>query len=406
MKQPRFPSIVHHKARGADVVFLRGADGKRRQIYLGTHGSAEAQACYREVMAAHLAGEEPAPASPKSGRPQPASAFPSVAQLAAEFTVWAEREFLDASTGKVSREVVNFDHAIDHLLERHRDVPTDQFTLRDLQQIREAMLDGGRLCRNVINSRIRRIKAVFRWGAEQGFVPASVWHQLAILKGLRQGRCGARETDPVVAVARGEVDAVLPLLPKPLKACVELQWCTGMRPTEALQMRMADLDRSGEIWLYTVQRHKNRWRGQPRVVALGPEAQRILRPLLRLDGGFLFSPRDGMAELQREKRAARKTPMTPSQRARDARNAKKAPAVGEFYGIDAYRKAIHRACDQAGVDRWSPHRLRHAKGTELARKEGIEVARIALGHKDDRVTRRYAVEAELDLAIAVARRHG
>ncbi len=50
MKQPRFPSIVHHKARGAGVVFLRGANGKRRQIYLGTHGSADAPACYREAM--------------------------------------------------------------------------------------------------------------------------------------------------------------------------------------------------------------------------------------------------------------------------------------------------------------------------------------------------------------------
>ena len=41
----------------------------------------------------------------------------------------------------------------------------------------------------------------------------------------------------------------------------------------------------------------------------------------------------------------------------------------------------------------------------LALTEGIEVARIALGHKDDRVTRRYAVSAEQDLAISVARKH-
>ncbi len=406
MQQPKFPSIVHHKARGADVIFLRGPDGKRRQIYLGTHGSPEVQQRYREVLAAHLAGEDPEPRAPRRGPRPAASAWPTVAQLAAEFTVWAEREFLDASIGKISREVVNFDHAIDHLLEQHRDLPTDQFTLRDLQQVRDAMLDGSRLCRNVINARVRRIKAVFRWGAGQGFVPAEVWHQLAVLTGLRRGRAGARETEPVTAVTREDVDAVLPHLPKPLRACVELQWCTGMRPTEALQIRMADIDRKGDIWLYTVPQHKNRWRGQGRVVALGPEAQRILRPLLRLDGGYLFSPRDGMAEIKKNKRAARKTPMTPSQRARDARNAKKAPSVGDHYGIDAYRKALHRACDTAEIERWSPHRLRHARGTELARKEGIEVARIALGHKDDRVTRRYAVGAELDLAIAVARRHG
>lgn len=405
MQKPKFPSIVHHRARNADVVFLRGADGKRRMVYLGVHGSEEARKRYHEVMAAHLDGVDPEPRSHRR-RPEPASSFPTIAQLAAEFTVWAEREFLDASTGKVSREVVNFDHALDHLLERHREVPTDRFGLRDLQAVRQAMLDGGRLCRNVINARVRRIKAVFRWGAEQGFVPAETWHQLAVLRGLRQGRSGARETDPVTAVTRAQVDAVLPFLPGALRACVELQWCTGMRPSEALQIRMADLDRRGDIWLYSVQRHKNRWRGRPRVVALGPEAQRILMPLLRVDGGYLISPRDAMAERHAAQRAARATPMTPSHRARDTRNAKKEPSIGDHYGIDAYRNALHRACDRAGVERWSPHRLRHAKGTELARTEGIEVARIALGHKDDRVTRRYAIEAELDLAIAVARKHG
>ena len=179
-----------------------------------------------------------------------------------------------------------------------------------------------------------------------------------------------------------------------------------MRPSEALQIRMADLDRTGDVWLYTVRAHKNGWRGHQRVVALGPVAQAILQPLLRVDGGYLISPQDAVAERHRVERATRVTPVTPSQREREARNAKKEPAVGDHYGIDAYRKAIHRACDAAGIPRWSPHRLRHAKGTELARTEGIEVARIALGHKDDRVTRRYAVAAEMDLAIAVAKRHG
>lgn len=221
MQKPKFPSIVHHRSRNADVVFLRGADGKRRMVYLGIHGSEEARKRYHEVMAAHLDGVDPEPRSHRR-RPEPASSFPTIAQLAAEFTVWAEREFLDASTGKVSREVVNFDHALDHLLERHREVPTDRFGLRDLQAVRQAMLDGGRLCRNVINARVRRIKAVFRWGAEQGFVPAEVWHQLAVLRGMRQGRSEARETDPVTAVTRAQVDAVLPFLPGALRACVEL----------------------------------------------------------------------------------------------------------------------------------------------------------------------------------------
>jgi ribosomal protein L2 len=67
----KVPSIVHHKARNADVVFLRCADGKRRQIYLGPHGSEQARQRYHEVIASHLDGEEPEPAK-RSSQPKQA----------------------------------------------------------------------------------------------------------------------------------------------------------------------------------------------------------------------------------------------------------------------------------------------------------------------------------------------
>ena len=41
MQKAKLPSIVHHRARNAGVVFLRGTDGKRRMVYLGVHGSEE-----------------------------------------------------------------------------------------------------------------------------------------------------------------------------------------------------------------------------------------------------------------------------------------------------------------------------------------------------------------------------
>ncbi len=36
------PAMVHHKARNAAVVNVRGPDGKRRQIYLGRWDSEQA----------------------------------------------------------------------------------------------------------------------------------------------------------------------------------------------------------------------------------------------------------------------------------------------------------------------------------------------------------------------------
>lgn len=418
-KKLRVPAPVHHRPSGQDVVFVRDAEGKRRMIYLGEHGSTEAARRYREVLAEHLAGK---PVATAGRHREPASDWPLVGQLCAAFLLDADRYYVDAA-GNRSREVDNFRLALRTLLNLHRDTPTDRFTINDLIEVRQALIDGeygyqagksGRRAgvggkkrsRTYLNATLRRIKQVFRWGTERRMVPGSVWHELSALRSLPIGRCAARETEPVEAVPWSMVEPVLEHLPGPLAACVRLQWCTGMRPSEALQIRMSDIDRSGDVWIYTIKNHKNVWRGQARVVALGPEAQAVLTPLLRVDGGYLISPRDAVEEQKAEKRAARKTPMTPSQRARDERNAAKEPAVGDHYGLDAYRKAIHRACDLAGIARWSPHRLRHAKGTELARTDGIEVARIALGHKDDRVTRRYAVAAELDLAIAVARRHG
>ncbi|MEQ1631882.1 MAG: site-specific integrase [Planctomycetota bacterium] len=413
------PAAVHHRPSGQDVVFLRDADGRRRMVYLGPHRSTAAAHRYREVLATHLAGK---PVETSSRKPVEASKWPTVANLCEAFLDDAERYYVDTA-GNLSLEVENFRLALRTLLALHRHTSTEQFTINDLNAVRLALINGSygyqtgrsgrragvggrKRSRSYINASIRRIKQVFRWGTERRMVPGSVWHELTALRSLPIGRCAVRETQPVEAVPWSMVEPVLPHLPAPLAACVRLQWCTGMRPSEALRIRMDDLDLSGDVWIYTIRYHKNAWRGQRRVVALGPKTQAVLAAFLRADGGFLFSPRKAAAARREQKRAARKTPLTPSQRARDQRNAGKQPVVGECYGLDAYRKAIHRACDAAGVARWSPHRLRHAKGTELARTEGIEAARIALGHKDDRVTRRYAVGADLEMAVEVARRHG
>jgi integrase len=192
-----------------------------------------------------------------------------------------------------------------------------------------------------------------------------------------------------------------------LSAAVLLQWWCGARPSEILQLTRSRITMTGDAWMFRPDAHKGLWRGKERVISLGPKAQEVLRPLLKADAkAAIISPRDALAEQKVEKRAARKSPMTPSQRARDERNAAKEPTAGEFYDINTYRKAIHRACDKADIPRWSPHRLRHACGTRLVLGEGIEAARAILGHADDRMTRRYALAAEHQLAVEIAARHG
>lgn len=421
MAKSRVPGVVHHKPSGQDVVFLRLPDGRRSMVYLGPSGSQEAARRYRQVLADHLAGKK---VETRARAALPVSDWPTIGQLVAEFLLHAERYYADES-GKPTRTIANTVLAVRALVTLHRDTPTDRFTLRDLADVRELMAvtefghkkdedtgevipgTGRKPCRNYVNGNINRVKQVFRWGVERRLVPGSVWHELSALRCLPVGRAGVRETKPVEAVPRGAVDAVLPFLPPTLRAAVELQWHTGMRPAECLSLRLCDIDRSSEDWVYRPEQHKGRWRGHERMVVLGPKAREILRPLLKADPkAVLISPRDAMVERKAAWRAGRASKVPPSQLERDAANAAKEPAVGDRYDVSAYRRAIHRACDLAKVERWSPHRLRHAAGTRLALKVGIEGAAAVLGHADVRVTRRYALAAKAQQALAVMRAHG
>jgi integrase len=66
--------------------------------------------------------------------------------------------------------------------------------------------------------------------------------------------------------------------------------------------------------------------------------------------------------------------------------------------VKAYARAIIRACDEAGVPRWSPNQLRHNAATRLRKSFGLDVAQIVLGHATADVTQIYA---ELDMQRAI-----
>ena len=78
---------------------------------------------------------------------------------------------------------------------------------------------------------------------------------------------------------------------------------------------------------------------------------------------------------------------------------------GTKYTTSSYRRAIHRACDKAGIDRWSPNRMRHTAATEIRSKFGLEAAQVILGHSQANVTQVYA-ERDLAKGIEVAKRIG
>ncbi|NLS94251.1 MAG: site-specific integrase [Planctomycetaceae bacterium] len=133
---------------------------------------------------------------------------------------------------------------------------------------------------------------------------------------------------------------------------------------------------------------------------------------LRAPDLYCFSPAESEKSRNSERRANRKSPMTPSQaRRRPKKYPQRQPR--NRYDRVSYRRAIQRAVDQANkqrrkaaeeagvvaeeLPRWSPNQLRHAAGTEVRRRFGVEAAQVVLGHAQADVTQVYA-ERDYELA--------
>lgn len=318
-----------------------------------------------------------------------------------------------------TRETVSLRHAVlRELMPMFGELPAKDFGPVALERVRQAMIDAKRprrrdrhgreiipldaegnpippkpaLSRITINDRIHRIRRMFKWGVRQEKVPAAVSHALDSLPGLKRGRSDARENDAVRAVSVAEIEAACAHLRPSLRAMVWIQFLTGMRPGELLRMTGAELDRSGKVWTYKPSEHKTNYLGRERVIPIGPKAQEHLRPYLKLDPkALIFTPELAESERRDAQRAARRSPVQPSQQRR-AEQARRNPQriLTPGWTIDAYRRAIARACAAARIEVWSPNQLRHAAATWLRREAGLEAARVVLGHARAAVTEVYA----------------
>ncbi|HYW80086.1 MAG TPA: site-specific integrase, partial [Thermoguttaceae bacterium] len=187
---------------------------------------------------------------------------------------------------------------------------------------------------------------------------------------------------------------------------LRFQRLTGARPGEVCILRPCDIDRSEDVWAYRPESHKTEHHGRERIIHIGPKAQAILRPyLLRDADAYCFSPSESEAKRRAEQHANRKTPMSCGNRPGTNRKRTAKRKAGDRYTTDSYRRAIHRAADLAGVDRWSPNQLRHSAGTEIRKTFGLEAAQVVLGHAAADITQVYA-ERDADKARDVMRQIG
>jgi integrase len=329
----------------------------------------------------------PAPAHPPTPQPE-GDAGLTINKLLV--TYWAHVQSYYIKDGRPTSEQDNIRQALRFVRPLYGHTPARDFSPLALKAVRQAMIEAGR-CRSLINKDVCRVRSMFRWAVEHELMPLAVYQTLMTVAGLRVGRSEAREKPPVGPVPDEVVEQTLPFLTPTVAAMVQIQRLTGMRPGEVVPMRSVDIDRSDPAcWVYRPARHKGQHHDRERLIYLGPKAQAILRPFLTLDlTAYLFSPRRSVEQYRAEVRARRKSPLTPSQ---VARRPKPNPerTHGELYDDGAYRKAIRKACQKAGVPIWFPHQLRHSAASEVRRRYGLEASQAVLGHSELGTTQVYA----------------
>lgn len=380
------PRLRRHKARGLAVVRLGGRD-----FYCGRWGTPAARREYERVVGEWLA----------AGRRTSAPDAPAitVVEVLAAFMRHAGKHYV--KRGEPTSEIGCLRAALRPVRELYGRTPAAEFGPLCLKAIRERWIAAG-LARSTINKHCGRIRGAFKWATSEGLVPVAVWQALGSVAGLQRGRTEARETAPVEPVAEEIVAKTLAHLGPVVRAMVELQRASGMRPAEVCKLRPGDVDRSKPVWLYRVDGHKTEHRGRGRVVPLGPKSQAILRPfLVRAAESPCFSPAESMLAMREARSAARKTPLSCGNRPGSNVQAKPERAPRDEYDADSYRRAIARACKAAGVEAWAPNRLRHSAATEIRARFGLEAAQVILGHSRADVTQVYA-ERDLQKAVEVA----
>lgn len=397
----RVPKMSQH-ATGQAVVRLCGKDH-----YVGPYGSAEAQAKYDALIAEWLSrGRVLAPAD---------AGELSVNELVLAY--WRQHvEPHYRKNGKPTSEVHCIGAAVKYLKDAYGLTPVSEFGPLRLKAVREKMIADG-MSRRVVNRYVQKVRACFRWGTENEPVPPSVFHGLQSVAGLKAGRTEARETDPVKPVPDAFVDAILPHVSAQVRAMIELQRLTGMRPGEVCQLRTCDIDVTGKVWIYRPQAHKTEHHGKQREIYLGPKAQDIVRPWLKADlSAYLFSPAEAKAARAAERRQERQTPLWPSHVRHQLRKRKPTPKrpPKDHYTSTSYNQAIEYGIAKANrqiddedqqIPDWHPNQLRHNAATALRKEHGIELARIVLGHSTAFTTEIYA-EADRDQALAVVAKIG
>ena len=360
------PRLYHVRARGIGRARFPGEPDR----YFGQSGDwpasqksppAHILAAYQSACASWLerqARGDPAPAPGRRGDRPLAALVPDYLAMV------GRRSAQSPSRGRYPTVRTALSHALAKLGAR---TPAT-LQAADFEAVRDEILARG-VKGPTARDYCKVIRQFLRWAG----VPREVRNEIADLPSPPGG--WGEQSEPVEPVTEAHLATILPHCSPRLAAMLQLQRLTGMRPGEVCGLALGEIDREAApgLWLYRPRRHKKRRLGRERRIWLGPQAQAILTPWLegKGDDEVIFPSRGGAAYRR------------------------------------GYGRAIHTACDRAGVPRFRPNQIRHTTATalELDDPHGLTAAQAVLGHDSPAMTRRYSSALD-QLAQEAMRRFG
>jgi len=359
------------------VVYCNG-----KPHYLGLYGSQESKVAYARFVAEIQAN--PTVVLPRAKK------HVTVSDLSAAFLDHAEAT-TDPTTYVIYRTIV-----LDFLNKLYGDdIPVDEFKPSCLKLVREQMVQSRRFCRHTVNRHTQRIVSLFEWGVSEELVQETTHRALKTVKSLPEGSPGTFDHPEREDIPDDVVIRTLLFCPPTIRAMIQIQRLTGMRPSEVFKMRVGDIDRSRQngLWYYVPESYKTEEYIGKVEFPLGVPEQELLAPYLigKKSDAAVFSPRTAQQERYDGKRAI--------------------PArYSEFYNRHSYRQAIEHAINKGNktlpenekIPLWTPYRLRNSAATATELEIGLDESQALLAHKTANMTRRYS-KAQLRIREKLAR---
>ena len=319
-KTPRIPSYRRHRASGQAIVTLNGVNH-----YLGKWNTPQSRAEYDRLTSEWLVRGR------RLNVPDEARGAILVKELILGYFSNAVATLPDVESDKVKL-------ALKPVRELYGESKAADFGPVAFKAVR-AKLVASRLSITTIRDRLGIIRRMIGWGVENELLPGDALYRLQAVAPLRAGRDKVKPAKKVKPAPEEHIKAILTHVNPTVRAMIELEALTGMRPAEVWRMTTGQIDRTVDPWLYSPVKHKTADRGKDREVPLGPRAQALLATWLKADpDAILFSPIEAAARHYEEQRQTRRTPLYPSSRKRRGRPRKRKYTRQATYNKNSYAK--------------------------------------------------------------------